>query len=137
MTHSFSKGYSGNLCILMGPIIFCQCEEMILDYYVPRYKCTYIFKTLCDLTHTCGTLVFGAFNFGPYKTKCAFSLSYLEMACHKGALPIFLFFIILDHLSLYIFIFIFILILLLLPLSKFSMDAQSKLGISRFFKNQD
>ena len=52
MTHSFRKGYSGNLCIFVDPIIFdilffFQCDEMIIDYCVPRYKYTYIFKTMC------------------------------------------------------------------------------------------
>ena len=57
MTHSFSKGYSGNLCLFVDPIIFgilfFQYEEMIFDYCVPRYKCTYIFKLCANLTHAC------------------------------------------------------------------------------------
>ena len=52
MTRSFIQGYSVNLYIFVDLIIFgilfSQCEEIILDYYVPRYKCTYMFKTLCN-----------------------------------------------------------------------------------------
>ena len=54
---------------------------MLFDYCIPRYKCTNKFKTLCNLTHTCGTLVFGAFNFGPH----IFTLSLLTL---KGGQPL-------------------------------------------------
>ena len=79
MTRIHIEGYFGNLHINLGPIkfwyiIFFKCEEMLFDYCVPRYKCTYIFKTLCELTHTCWTLVFAVFNFGPHKFALSLSL---------------------------------------------------------------
>ena len=63
---------------------------MLFDYCVPRYKCTYIFKTLCKLTHTCGTRVLGAYKF--WTTQKLTTLSFSSLLPHvkaMGELPSF------------------------------------------------
>ena len=64
---------------------------MLFDYCVPRYKCIYIFKTLCKLTHTCGTLVLVAFKFWTTQKLTTLSLSSLLRPHVKamGELPSF------------------------------------------------
>ena len=76
MTHSFSKGYSGNLCIFVDPIIFGILFFLMWGNDI-RLLCTYMCKTLCKLTHTCGTFVFGAFNFEPHKIATFLSPLYI------------------------------------------------------------
>ena len=92
MTRNFNQWYFGNLRINLDPIIFGivffpQCEEMLFDYCVPRYKCTYIFKTLCKLTHTCGTHVLDALILDHTNKIAKFLSPIYIVASHVGEDP--------------------------------------------------
>ena len=55
---------------------------MLFDYCVPRYKCTYIFKILCNWA-TLWDPHFTNYHFGPHKNCNTFSLLPL-ITDHKG-----------------------------------------------------
>ena len=88
---------------------FSQCEKMTFDYCVPRYKYTFMCKTLCKLVILCDPH-FNNYHFGPHKYSLFLS-SFIQQSIRGDLIPSSLFFLSFSHLLLPFFS-------LSLPLSK-------------------
>ena len=77
-------------CAYLDPInfgiLFSQLMKMMLYYYILEYKCTFMFKTLCNWVIPWDPH-FNNYHFGPHKICKLFSLLSISDRTNEGPSP--------------------------------------------------